>query len=77
MWCILMPQLLDFIGEENAALKKMTIEKNVQENDLLELILILESQEFTNVMNRFVASKRNDVKFVSGGPICKWYKFFF
>ena len=49
MWCILIPQLLDFIGEENAAIK-MTLEKTVHENDVLELISGLENQEFTNVM---------------------------
>ena len=47
MWRILMPQLLDFIGEENAALK-MILGKTVQENDILELISVLENQEFTN-----------------------------
>ena len=43
-----MSQTLDFIGEENPALK-MILENNVQENDVLELIQISESQEVANV----------------------------
>ena len=65
MWCILMPQLLDFIGERNDALKKM-LEKSMQENDLLKLISILESRNFTDVFNGFVVSKRNDVLYGDG-----------
>ena len=58
MWRILMPQLLDFIGERNDALKKM-LEKSMQENDLLKLISILENRNFIDAFNGFVASKRN------------------
>lgn len=74
MWHILMPQLLDFIGDKNGALKERIIEKSMQDHDLVGLISILESEEFTSVLNGFVVSKGNDINLVL---IYRWYKFFF
>ena len=41
MWRILMPQLLEFIGQKNDTLRKMIHEKSIHEDDLSELISIL------------------------------------
>ena len=63
MWRILIPQLLDFIGDKYGTLKERIIEKSVQDHDFVGLISILESEEFTSVINAFVASKGNDINF--------------
>ncbi len=62
MWRILMPQLLDFIGEKIFSCKKM-LEESMQEKNLSKLISILESKNFIDVLDGFVASKESDGNF--------------
>ena len=54
MWCILMPQLLHFIGESKDSVKKM-LEECLQETDLLKLNSTLGSEDFIAVFNSFIA----------------------
>ncbi len=63
MWRILMPQLLDYIGGKSISLKEKILEKSAQENGLVELISILESQEFSNIIDGFVTSRKDDINF--------------
>jgi len=77
MWHILMPQPLDYIGGKSISLKDRILEKSAQENGLVEQISILESQEYSNIIDGFVTSRKDDINFLcTDGPICKLYKLF-
>ena len=52
MWCIVMPQLLDFIGSKSISLKEKILEKSVQGNCLVELIRKPQFFEYTSMASK-------------------------